>query len=455
MKTRPFYLGALLAATPVSPLVAQAAPAIPGATADSITQAALGGLIAGLSIGVVRGHDTLLLKGYGFADLENEVPATPRTIYRIGSLTKQFTALAIMRLAEQGKIHLEDEITTYLPDFSTQKHRVTVRHLLTHTSGIKSYTVFGDARLSRLDLTRNEVVALFEDEPFDFDPGEDYAYSNSGYFLLGMIIERVSGQEYADYLQANIFEPLGLQDTKYCDNRRIIKRRAEGYSVAGARLVNDEPVSMTQPFAAGGLCSSVADLLTWQASLSKQELISLESYRSMVTPATLTDGSRPSYGFGVGITQIDGHLMIAHGGGINGFNSYMAHLPDDSLTVVVLVNTEGSEPWSIARDVIRSILGTTPAAVVEHALSNSERERYVGYYDLPDLQLRIFERDGGLMAQATGQPAFALIHQGAHEFIAGFDHSVRIEFQVRGNLSVGLMLEQGGQRVRGVRILER
>lgn len=425
---------------------------------DSIAEAALRlSPAAGLSLGVVRGNDTIVLAGYGYADLEHRVRATPQTVYRIGSLTKQFTAVSIMQLVEQGKIDLDERIEQYVPDFPTQGHTVTVRHLLTHTSGITSYTSLGNTWLSkiRLDLTQKEVVELFQDEPFKFEPGGKYEYSNSGYFLLGMIIERVTGQPYATYVQQHIFAPLGLAHTLYCDPRRIVEGRAEGYGRTNGTLVNDEPISMTQPFAAGGLCSSVADLLTWQEALQNHRLITAESFRQMTTPATLKDGSRANYGFGLGITALDGHPMIAHGGGINGFNSYLAYFPEDSLTIAVLVNTEGSNPWDIAREVVRTVFGTTPPPVEEMPLSNSERERFVGWYDLGDLQVRVFVRDEQLMAQATGQPAFTLLYQGDNTFVASFDHSVTMRFEVRGHLSVGFMLEQGGQTTRGIRIPER
>src|SRR5688572_8973342 len=200
---------------------------------DSVATAAVAEQrTAGVSVAVVKNGRTVLAKGYGFADLENDVPATPETVYRIGSVTKQFTAAGIMRLMEQGKLSLDDTLQKFLPDFPTQGNRVTVRHLLNHTSGIRSYTSLGPKwqRVMRLDLAPDSMVALFANEPFDFKPGDAYRYNNSGYFLLGVIIEKLSGKPYGQYLQDEFFTPLGLKSTVYCDQAPIIKRRAQGYT---------------------------------------------------------------------------------------------------------------------------------------------------------------------------------------------------------------------------------
>ena len=240
---------------------------------DSVANAAVAARrTAGVSVAVVKGGRTLLAKGYGFADLENDIPATPATVYRIGSITKQFTAAGIMRLAEQGKLSLDDTVQRFLPAFPTQGNRVTIRHLLNHTSGIRSYTSLGPkfGRVTRLDLVPDSLVALFSGEPFDFKPGDAWRYNNSGYFLLGMIIEKVSGKSYAQYVQDEFFKPLGLNSTVYCDQAPIIKRRAQGYNPRpGGGFVNAEPLSMTQPYAAGSLCSTVTDLAAWALEIGR------------------------------------------------------------------------------------------------------------------------------------------------------------------------------------------
>ncbi|MFW6198961.1 MAG: serine hydrolase [Gemmatimonadota bacterium] len=410
--------------------------------------------VAAVGIGVKRGQDLLLARGYGLADVENRVPADAETVYRIGSITKQFTAAAIMRLVEQGRIGLDDPMTEYLPDYPTQGHEVTVRHLLTHSSGIKSYTSLEAWRpVMRLDLTHQELLAHFQDEPFDFAPGERFLYSNSGFYLLGMIVEEVSGTSYPDYLDAHLFEPLGLSGSSYCHERLIIPGRAEGYEVEDGELVNDEPISMNQPGAAGALCSTVPDLLVWSDALRTGRVVARNSYRQMTTPGTLNDGSATSYGFGLMLGELEGHARIGHGGGIPGFNAVLTHYPDADLDIVVLSNTNGAHPGRIEETVARWALGIDVPVVRDEALAAGETETYVGVYELrPGFELTISVRDGQLMSQATGQPGFRLRAQGDHVFIPTFDDNVRVEFSVDGNRAESLVLYQAGQEIEARRV---
>lgn len=360
----------LYGAIPAAPLAAQTAPdrAALSAAIDSMARQELaGGRVAGFSIAVARRGEVLFARGYGMADLELEVPVTAEMVFRLGSITKQFTAAAIMRLVEEGKLNLDDEFTKYLPDYPTNGHRITIRHLLTHTSGIKSYTGLGPRWLEkvRLDLTHEELVALFRDEPLDFEPGAKYLYNNSGYYLLGMIIEQLTGQSYADYLAETFFRPLGLEATSYCDDTALVKHRARGYAQGGDGLVNAAPMSMTQPFAAGALCSTALDLVRWQEALAGGAVVSEASYRAMTTPATLNDGAPVGYGFGLSLgRKLEGRPLIGHGGGIFGFVTSLSYLPDEGLTVVVLVNTErGVNPGQLGERIMRRALGLSSAPV--------------------------------------------------------------------------------------------
>ncbi|MDQ3950416.1 MAG: beta-lactamase family protein, partial [Gemmatimonadota bacterium] len=237
------------------------------ATIDSLAAAFLAdGPVAGLSVAVVKGRDTILMKGYGLADVENEVPASAKTVYRIGSITKQFTSAAIMRVIGEGKLSLDDTLGKLLPSSPPAWRGVSVRRLLNHTSGIRSYTGIGPRwqRRWREDMLPDTIVALVRDDTLDFEPGARWRYNNTGYVLLGMIIERVSGRSYARFLEEEFYRPLGLSQTYYCSQRPIIKHRAQGYQRAGRQLVNAEYLSMTQPFSAGALCSTVGDLVAWQ-----------------------------------------------------------------------------------------------------------------------------------------------------------------------------------------------
>jgi D-alanyl-D-alanine carboxypeptidase len=361
-------LAALLFAS-VAPPAAQAQSNAPDAAAlqvavDSIALAALRGEpLPGLSIAVVRGGEPVVLKGYGFADVENDVPATAETVYRIGSITKQFTAAAILRLAEQGRVSLDAPVGEYLSGLPTWADQVTVHQLLNHTSGIRSYTALGPRwmEVMPLERTHEQMVALFRDEPADFAPGERWLYNNSGYYLLGMIIEEVTGKPYAEYLEGEFFRPLGLASTVYCSERPLIKNRAEGYAVQDGRFVNDAPIDMTQPFSAGAYCSTVADLVRWARALAQGQVVSAESYGKMTTPTALPAGAEQAYGYGLAVGSLDGHPWVAHGGGINGFISQLAYYPEVDLAVAVLSNSGSAPSGRIARDIARRALDLSAA----------------------------------------------------------------------------------------------
>lgn len=268
---------------------------------DSLAAATLvDGRVSGFSIGVKRGGDLLLAQGYGLADLENQVPAGPHTVYRIGSITKQFTAAAIVQLAERGVLDLEDPLTKFWPDYPTQGHNPTIRHLLTHTSGVRSYPS-DDTPLETLplDLSDAELRAVIEAEPFDFPPGEAHRYSNAGYVLLGMIVAASSGETYEGYLQNHIFDPIGLSRTSVCDTQRVTPGAARGYELEDDELRNASFMSMTHAGAAGALCSSVFDLISWASELTSGQVVDTAGYETMVTPAVLSDGTEVPYGFGL------------------------------------------------------------------------------------------------------------------------------------------------------------
>jgi D-alanyl-D-alanine carboxypeptidase len=407
---------------------------------------------AGVSVAVAKNGRMLLSKGYGFADLENDVPATGETVYRIGSVTKQFTSAAIMRLVEQGKLSLDDTLQKFLPGFPSQGNRVTIRHLLNHTSGIRSYTGLGPkwARTVRLDLPTDSMVALFANEPFDFKPGDAYRYNNSAYFLLGVIIEKLSGRTYGQYLQDEFFTPLGLKGTTYCDQAPIIKRRAQGYALRPeGGFINAEPLSMTQPYAAGSLCSTVGDLVTWARALAGGKVVSPASYRLMTTPDTLNNGRPLTYGFGLSLGTLGGHKQVSHNGGINGFVSELHHYPDDSIITVVLTNTGALTAIQLEKQVARRALGIRelPAVAIEAAALN----RLVGEYAVGPARLRVFVEKGGLRAQQGQQQAFGLKHVGNGRFVRDDDDDVQFEF-AEGTPAPSLVRRQGANAQTATRV---
>jgi len=415
---------------------------------DSVAGAAVAqNRTAGVSVAVVRGGRTVLSKGYGFADLENDVRATDQTVYRIGSITKQFTSASIMRLAEQGKLSLDDTLQRFFPAYPVQGNRVAIHHLLNHTSGIRSYTSMGPkwARTMRLDVAPDTLVALFSAEPFDFAPGTQWRYDNSGYFLLGMIVEKASGKPYPQYVQDELFTPLGLTGTRYCDQRPLIKHRAQGYMpLPNGQLGNADLLSMTQPYAAGSLCSTVGDLVTWTRALSSGKVVSAASYARMTTPDTLNNGRRLNYGFGLNVGALQGHREISHNGGINGFISELHHYPNDSLIVVVLTNTEGPTAPALQRLIAKRALGIYPPPTVP--LAPADAARYAGNYKLGQVPVRIYVENGQLRAQPQGQRVGRMRHLGNGRFVDEDDDNVVLQFPAEGNPTPSFVLEQNGNK---------
>ena len=273
--------------------------------------------IPGVSVAVVKDGKVVMAKGYGLASVELGVPATADTVYQLASVTKTFTATAVMMLAREGKLSLDDKITERLPDLPEAWHDVTVRHLLSHTSGIKSYTSVKDFhKATRKDFARREILDLVAKEPLEFKPGAKWNYSNTGYFLLGMLIEKISGKTYGEFMAERVFKPLGMTRTRANDLRDIVSNRAQGYEWDGKELKNGEYVSPSQPFAAGMLLSSVNDLVKWDTALTGHTLIDAQSLERMWTPTRLSDGQDAEYGYGWQTSKVNGHRQVAHGGGI-------------------------------------------------------------------------------------------------------------------------------------------
>jgi CubicO group peptidase (beta-lactamase class C family) len=393
-----------------------------GAAVDSIAGAALAtGHVAGMSIGVVRGADTITLRGYGKADLELDVPTPDRAVYEIGSVTKQFTAAAILQLAEQHKLSLDDEITKYFPTYPLRGYHLTVRRLLDHTSGIKGYTEIPEfEKIMARSLPRDSVVAMFSSKPFDFPPGDAMAYSNSAYFLLGLIIEKVSGQTYEQYVRQHLFEPAGMRDTRYCSTSTVVPRRAHGYDVRNDTLRLAAYIDMTWPYSAGALCSTAGDLIAWTQALHGGRLYSAASYHEMITPGALNDGTVIRYAKGLALDSVDGHRRISHGGGIPGFLTQLSYFPDDSLIVVVLLNTAGPvSPEAISRSIVDVILGVRSRPSVAF---HGRLQDYVGTYagvargGERVVHIAVDSTGHGLVYSAAHQPAEALSYSGADTF---------------------------------------
>ena len=362
---------------------------------------------------VTKGDKVIYQTAIGKANLELDVDMTPDHIFRIGSITKQFTSTAIMMLHEQGKLNVNYAITDYLTDYPTNDKLITVEHLLTHTSGIQSYTDMPGfmQKEVRMDLTVSELIDVFKDEPMNFDPGEDWRYNNSGYILLGAIIEKVSGETYEDYIETHIFDALGMESSYYDHNEEVVAMRATGYQPAeGGSVVNSDYISMTLPYAAGSLMSTVGDLHKWNKAVMHGKLISNEAMKHVFTPYVLNDGNPTDYGYGWSISKIGGKLSYEHGGGIFGFLSMGIYVPEDEVYVAVLSNCTCQSPDQAA---LRMAALASGVAMEFDKIEVSEQDlqEYIGVYDIEDSEdKRVFTvTDGLLYSQRAGGQLFQLI----------------------------------------------
>jgi CubicO group peptidase (beta-lactamase class C family) len=373
------------------------------------------------SILVARDGKVLFCRGYGMANVEHDVSCTPKTKFRLGSITKQFTAMAILILQERGKLQVDDKVTKYLPSAPKAWDEITIRHLLTHTSGIPNYTGFPDFfKTMRNRATLAELIATFKDKPLDFKPGEKFKYSNSGYIVLGQVIESVSGQPYSTFLKQAIFDPLQMRDSGYDDAASILKNRASGYTrLLGIVVTNAQYIDMSLPHAAGALYSTVDDLLKWDQALYSEKLVPKKSLEAMFTP--FKDG----YGYGWNVAKKFDRARHAHAGGIPGFVTVIARFPAERLFVVVLSNLENAPVGTIGDDLAAIALDEPyvvprkPKAIV---LDSKFYDSYAGQYeaDLPNAKEKpaiTVTRDGNrLMIQPKGKPRVEAVPEAETRF---------------------------------------
>lgn len=289
-------------------------------------------------------------KAYGLGDEEWGADNTVHTKFRIASLSKQFTAACILLLQERGRLKVNDPISRYLDGLPAAWQAITVHQLLTHTSGISNYTGSPEfAKISRTGATPQQMIALVTDKPLDFSPGTNWSYSNTGYILLGMIVEKTSGQSYADFLKTNIFEPLGMRDSGYDSAKDIFKERASGYQLVDGHIANADLFDMSVPFSAGGIYSTVEDMYRWNEALADAgKLLSADSLKQMFTEYPEATHEGQHYGYGVVISRLKfGRLLYYHGGGVEGFSSSIQRYPNDRVCIVVLSNFDSYKPWEL------------------------------------------------------------------------------------------------------------
>jgi len=404
----------------------------------------------------------VLDKGYGYANLEWKIPNSPTTKFRIASLTKQFTAVAILLLEEQGKLKITDFINKYMIDAPSDWNKVTLFHLLNHTSGIPNYTSFPDfAAFTTSTKTPEQQIDFFRNKPLNFQPGSNFEYNNSGYVLLGYLIEQISGQSYQDFVLNNIFKILEMNDSGYDSHSEIILHRASGYMVSTNGIRNADFLDMSIPYSAGSLYSTTHDLLRWEQSLFGGKILSAESLKKMMVPF------KNDYGFGVRIYSLNEHKIISHAGGTSGFNTKLIYSPDDKLTVIVLANLNalGYVAQDLALKLVNLAHGksvTLPSERKEVILSSELLDKYVGAYNIdpyvggygitPLRQLVISLENGYLMIQETNQPKTQLFPESETKFY-GRIPDVQIEFISATNGEISkFVLHQDGEDSIGKKI---
>ncbi len=443
----------LLATTVTSAALAQvsATPALDIARMEQIVQSYVASNDFMGSVLVAKGNEVLLNKSYGSANLDWNIPNAANTKFRIGSLTKQFTAASVLLLEERGKLNVEDLVSKYLPEAPATWEKITIHHVLTHTAGLPNYTAVPEfAEAVRQVKTPQQLLALFKDKPLEFAPGENFKYSNSGYVLLGYLIEKITGQSYAQFVQENIFTPLSMKDSGYDSSIAINPRHATGYTHQGAQFSAATYVDMTTPYAAGSLYSTTEDLLRWEQGLFGGKLLKPESLAKMTTP------SKQQYAYGLVVATKDNIRSISHGGAINGFNTNVAYYPQSQLTFIALSNVQGSAPDSMVAQMGEVANGKAVQLQSERkevTVPHATLARYVGTYEVAPGRTVSITLDGEqLQMQPAGQPKFPLLAESQTLFYLKMANA-QLEFSVdaAGEVST-VILHQAGRDMPARRI---
>lgn len=405
--------------------------------------------IPGASVAVLRAGALVHSKGYGTADLQTNAAATATTVYAIGSISKMFTAAAIMKLVEADRVRLDDPVAAHVSTFRSHARSVRVEHLLRQTSGIREFLTLREFGVMNEDPRRgiDELMALVERQPLGFAPGSRWSYSNSNYHLLARIVENVDGRPYEEALARWFFRPLGLSSLHHCKQQPVPPKDARGTSLRDGRRVEAPQENMNLARGDGGLCAHAEDLVRWIRSLARGEAIAPESYRRMTTARTLPDGNTPPYGFGISLLSLDGRQRVAHSGEIGGYSAQLAYYPDDDLAIAVLTNRAGVAVAAIEAAIARAVLGLPQPGMLDLAVPPEIRKRALGRWDIGigEFPVRIVA-DGDRLRLEMPPPGVtdSLAYQGDGVFAAHGEpdaHRVRIE---RVGERDQLVLQMGG-----------
>ncbi len=395
------------------------------------------------SVLVAQGDNILLSKGYGSANLEWNIVNTPSTKFRIGSLTKQFTAVSILLLEQESKLKISDPVKKYFPDAPVSWEKITIFNLLTHTSGIPNYTNFPEfSTLQFSQTTVEKIIQTFRDKPLDFQPNEKMNYSNSGYILLGAIIEKISGKSYGDFIQDNIFSPLQMKDSGYDTNKMLIANRAAGYMPGANGLTNAEFINMSTTYSAGALYSTTEDLLKWEKGVFNGKLLTVASLKKMTMPY------KSDYAFGVLVSESKGKRVIQHNGFIQGFYSKLAYYPDTKTTVAVLSNIGSTAPEEIVAAIGSIAQGDViklNAERMEIKLPIETLKKYVGTYEImPSANMLITLEGDQLMSQPPGQGKVPLFAETETDFFVKISEG-QLQFlkDTTGNVTHAVLYQSG------------
>lgn len=410
------------------------------------------------SVLVAQNGKILFAKGYGMANIKERIPNASDTAFRIGSVTKEFTATAILKLQSEGKLNVQDAICKYVPNCPADWHPIKIFHLLTHTSGIPNFTDFPNyLKIDTKPITPAQLLADFKDKPLDFKPGARFRYSNSGYEVLGYIIERVSGETYQRFLQQNIFGPLGMKESGYDRSHPTAKNHAVGYVYAHDSYQPSDYVDMTVPYSAGALYSTVQDLYTWDRALEAGKVLPKPLLAEMFAPQVSTGSSgNAHYGFGWFISTTFGHKEYAHEGGIQGFTCVNSWFPEQDAYVIVLDNMESEVISTVARNLAAILFEQKyelPKVRQTINLSPEELQNFAGQYQInPHLVLTITLADGQLNLQRSGQSSLPIFPESKTDFFLKVaDAQISFVVNPEGK-ATGLILHQGGQDLLGKKV---
>lgn len=350
----------------------------------------------GLSLLIAKGGNTLYKKAFGMSDIEKNVKLNTDNVLAIGSMTKQFTAVCILQLVNEGKINLNDEVKKYLTDYNSHNKTITIENCLRHSSGIPSFTEKNNFdSIYKKSLSKDEMVNFFENDELFFEPGSDFSYSNSGYFLLGLIIEKVSGMSYEDYVQKNIFDKIGMKNSYFGKNENNIPGQATGYEPKDEKSFQKATFfDWSWPYSAGNILSTTNDLLLWNEALNSDKIVPQSLLKNAWKSYQLANGTQSNYGYGWNVTSLDKYTVIRHGGAISGYLSDGIRIPEEDLYIIALSNNTGKTPEVVTTDILLKLLNIKDENPVRILLDNNSLDEYTGAFEV--------NRNGGRLINKTG-----------------------------------------------------